>query len=97
MTQGIARADFDIYQITRMRTNLLATENPVFLKEQTGDIQFSEVRFRGMPQSFWLPREVLVSWRLAGGRTYANRRRYSDYPLFTSESRDKLDKLRIKK
>jgi len=97
LVQGIAWVDPDTYQIVRMRTNLLATEDPVSLREQTADIQFSEVRFKDMPQSFWLPRDVQVSWKLAGGKSFSNRHRYSDYQLFTIESYDKIDRPQITK
>jgi hypothetical protein len=96
LVQGIAWVDPDTFQIIRMRTNLLATDHPVALREQTTDIRFSEVRFDGVPQSFWLPFEVLVSWRVGGGITYLNRHRYSDYRLFTVESYDKINQPQIK-
>lgn len=96
LLQGIAWVDPDTLQIVRMRTNLLATEHPVHLMEQTTDIRFSEVHFDGIRQSFWLPREVVVSFKVAG-KTYLNRHRYSEYKLFTVESYDKINQPQIKK
>ncbi len=96
LLQGLAWIDPDTYQIVRMRTNLLLSEHPVSLREQKTDIRFTEVHFAGARQSFWLPHEVLVTWRIAGS-TFRNRHRYSDYKLFSVESYDKISQPQIKK
>jgi hypothetical protein len=87
--QGIAWVDPDSQQILRMRTDLLEPEFQILLMAQTTEIQYSEVHFGTAPQSYWLPREVSVTWRL-GGNTYRNRHRYSDYKVFSVESFDKI-------
>jgi hypothetical protein len=94
--QGIVWVDPHTNQIVRMRTDLLAPDMQVGLARQSTDIRFSEVHFDAVPQSFWLPREVTVTWRWAG-ITFRNRHRYSDYKLFTIESYDKVGQPQIKK
>lgn len=82
--QGIVWVDPDTYQILRMKTSLAPSANLNFSAAQTTDIQFGEVRFDGVPQQFWLPREVNVSMQVAG-KTYRNLHRYSDYTLFSTD------------
>lgn len=83
--QGIVWVDPSTYQILRMRTSLVPAENPSFIATQTTDIQFSEIRFNGVPQQFWLPREVNVNMRISG-KTYRNLHRYSEYRLFSTDT-----------
>jgi hypothetical protein len=79
-----------------MRTDLLAPRSDVLLARQTTEIWYQEVHFADVPQVFQLPREVLVTTDF-NGQTYRNRHRYSDYVVFSVESRDKLEQPRIKK
>jgi hypothetical protein len=96
MYQGLAWIDSGTHQILRMRTDLLAPRRDVLLARQTTEIWYQEVRFADIAEVFWLPREVLVTmdWN---GQIYRNRHRYSDYVVFSVESRDKLEQPRIKK
>jgi hypothetical protein len=96
MYQGLAWIDPGTHQILRMRTDLLAPRRDVLLARQTTEIWYHEVRFTDIPRVFWLPREVLVTidWN---GQIYRNRHRYSDYVVFSVESRDKLEQAKIKK
>jgi hypothetical protein len=96
MYQGLAWIDPGTHQILRMRTDLLAPRDDVLLARQTTEIWYQEVRFADVPQVFRLPREVLVTTDL-NGQTYRNRHRYSDYVVFSVESRDKLEQPKIKK
>jgi hypothetical protein len=96
MYQGLAWIDPGTHQILRMRTDLLAPRRDVMLARQTTEIWYQEVRFADVPQVFRLPREVLVTTDL-NGQTYRNRHRYSDYVVFSVESRDKLEQPKIKK
>lgn len=96
MYQGMAWIDPVTHQIVRMRTDLLAPRRDVYLARQTTEIWYGEVLFTSSTQTFWLPREVLVTleWN---GQFYRNRHRYSDYLVFSVESRDKLEQPKIKK
>ncbi len=94
--QGIAWVDPGNHQIVRMRTDLLAPRTDVYLSRQSTEIWYGEVRFATSAHAFWLPREVLVTMVWAG-QVYRNRHRYSDYLVFSVESRDKLEQPKIKK
>ena len=96
MYQGLAWVDPENHQILRIRTDLLAPRKDVLLAKQTTEVWYQEVHFRDRPHAFWLPREVQVTieWN---DITYRNRHRYSEYMVFSVESRDKLEQLKIKK
>jgi VWFA-related protein len=78
--QGVAWIDSDTYHIVRMRTELEPRAD-LDLKEETTESRFTEVRFKDVPQAFWLPEEVTVTvnW---DGAVFRNRHRYSDFQLF---------------
>ena len=88
--QGLVWVDTGNYQILRMRTDLLARRTDIDLTRQTSELWFSEVRFQSVPQSFWLPREVVVTSE-SGGWLFRNTHRYSDYRVFTVEAQDKVE------
>jgi len=90
LLQGIAWVDPDTYQIVRIRTDLLMPETRIALMRQTTDVRFVEVRFDKVPEPFWLPGEVTVTWAIKG-TTYRSRHIYSGYKLFTIESYDKIE------
>jgi hypothetical protein len=94
--QGLVWVNPDTYQILRMRTDLLARRADTDLSRQTSEIWFSEVRFQSVPQSFWLPREVVVTSE-SGGCLFRNIHRYSDYRVFTVETQEKVEPPKIKK
>ena len=94
--QGLVWVNPSNYQIVRMRTDLLAPGIGIDLTRQTSEIWFSEVRFQSVPQSFWLPREVVVTSE-SYGWLYRNIHRYSDYRVFTVETQEKIEPPKIKK
>jgi hypothetical protein len=96
LCQGWAWIDHETFQILKMRTDLLAPRSDILLSRQITEISYQEVHFADIPQAFWLPSEVLVTieWN---GQIYRNRHRYSEYLVFSVESRDKLEQPKIKK
>jgi len=88
LVQGVAWVDSGTGHIIRMRTDLLKPASKVRLTRQTTEIQFSEVHFKEMTSTFWLPREVVVTveWK---GRTFRNVHQYSDFKLFNVQSEEK--------
>lgn len=95
--QGFAWVDPETYQIVRMRTDLLAPRNDILLADVTSELSFGEVRFESVPESFWLPKEVIVTIKEANGSLFRNRHRYADYKLFTVGAQDKIATPPIKK
>ncbi len=85
--QGVAWIDPDSFQILKMRLDLLVPRTDVGLEQHTTWIEFEEVRFDNASRTLWLPREVriLIVWK---GWRFANRHGYSQYRLFSVESRD---------
>jgi hypothetical protein len=89
LVQGFVWVDPKNYQILRIMTEMMLPS--ARLKEQTTDIYYQEVRFKGIQQPFWLPKEVSISWRLSD-RYYRNQHEYSDFRLFSVETEYKLDR-----
>ena len=87
--QGFAWIEPQSGQITRMRSELYAARSDAGLKEQTTEIWFHEVRLGARP--IWLLREVKVRLRRAGVM-FENTHRYSDYHLFSVETREEVKK-----
>jgi len=87
MRQGVAWIDPDSFQIIRLRLDLLVRRTDIGLDQHTTKIEFNEVRFDRLSRTLWLPREVqvVIVWR---GWRFANRHYYSQYRLFTVESRE---------
>ena len=85
--QGLAWVDPDNYQILRMRTDLLRPAPKIRLARVTTDIRFSEVRFNQLGAGEWLPHSVVVNVEWAG-KSYRNLHEYSDFQLFTVETKD---------
>jgi hypothetical protein len=88
LVQGVAWFDGENNHILRMRTDLLKQPPNSRLKRQTTVIDFAEVRFRELPASLWLPREVTVTveWK---GRVFRNFHRYTDFRLFNVETEER--------
>jgi tetratricopeptide (TPR) repeat protein len=86
LSQGVIWIDCDTYQIIRLRTDLLSPLVSARLQRETTEIHYSEVHFPGVPFSYWLPREVVVTvdWQ---GKLRQNRHNYSDFRLFNVQSR----------
>lgn len=85
LQQGIVWVDPNTYQILRMRTSLVTGAKASFAATQDTDIQFGEVRFEGVLQQYWLPKNVTVHMVIAG-KTYDNLHRYSGYQVFSTDS-----------
>jgi hypothetical protein len=100
--QGLAWIAPDTYQILRLRIDLVPSSSQSSIKEQTTEVQFSEVQFDDTSKKLWLPREVVVTTKIefpqhliGGARTPAirwvrNVHRYSDYKLFEVASDYKI-------
>jgi hypothetical protein len=95
LVQGLVWLDPDSYQIVRMQTRLLEAEEQTSLQAETTDIYYGEVRFDGVPQPFWLPREVIITGKLPG-KVFRNQHLYSDYHLFAVGSDYKISGPQIK-
>jgi hypothetical protein len=87
LKHGVAWIDPDSFQIVRMRTDLLTRRPDIGLDQHTTWIEFGETHFDQSPRTLWLPSEVRVLVRFNGWK-FENRHRYSQYRLFTVESRD---------
>lgn len=87
LLQGIAWIDPDSFQIYRMHTELLVPRLDAGLEYQTTHIRFTAVKFKDIPESLYLPDEVVVSMKYKGF-LFRNRHRYSQYRLFSVESQD---------
>ena len=70
-----------------MRLDLLAPRTDVGLEQHTTWVEFEEVRFDSASRTLWLPHEVRIVIVCKGWR-FANRHGYSQYRLFSVESRD---------
>jgi tetratricopeptide (TPR) repeat protein len=90
-TQGLAWIDPQTYQILRLRTDLLRPLPEVRLERQTTEIAYSEVRFKGVEGSFWLPKDVTVTVEWAG-RSLRNEHEYSGFKVFNVASMEKVSK-----
>ena len=90
-TQGIAWIDPENYQIIRLASDLLRPLPQVRLEKETTEIDFSEVHFKQLKQTFWLPEAVTVTlnWN---GRFYRNNHAYSDFLLSNVESIQRIGK-----
>jgi hypothetical protein len=87
LVQGIAWVDPDRFQILKMRLDLLVPRTDVGLQQHTTWIEFEEVHFDNVSRTVWLPREmrIVIAWK---GWKFSNRHAYSQYRLFSVESRD---------
>ena len=94
LVQGFVWLNAQNYQIIRMKTCMLFPSGS--LREQTTDIYYQETRFDKIPQSFWLPKEVTITWSFPTVMC-KNRHRYSDFRLFSVETNYKIDKPQAKK
>lgn len=81
LVQGVAWIDLSNYHIIRLRTELLAPPPYMELEKQTTEIDYGQVRFKGVADTLWLPRQVIVTieWN---GQSFRNISSYSKYQLF---------------
>jgi hypothetical protein len=91
--QGLAWVDSENYQIIRLTSDLLRPLTQMKLEKITTEIDFSEVHFSRVAQSFWLPGEVTVTldWN---GKVLRNKHAYSEFLVFNVDSTQKLGKLK---
>ncbi len=87
LVQGFLWLRPDNCQIVRIETNMIAPAGP--LERQSTRVDYREFHFDGVPQSFWLPGEVIVDLKVRGV-AYHNWHRYSDYHLFDIQSDYKI-------
>jgi len=87
LVQGFLWLRPDNCQIMRIETNMIAPAGP--LERQSTRVDYREFHFDGVPQSFWLPGEVIVDMKVRGV-AYHNWHRYSDYHLFDIQSDYKI-------
>ena len=88
LVQGVAWIDPHIFQIERLRTDLLAPQSAYDLDQLTTDVTYNEVHFKGAPRSMWLPHDVSVTVKYQN-ETYHNEHRYSDFRLFNVQAESK--------
>jgi hypothetical protein len=94
--QGVAWINPETSQLLRMRLDLLTPRTDVGLEQHTTWVEFEEVRFDNASRTIWLPREVriVIAWK---GWKFTNRHGYSQYKLFSVESREGDKKIIIPK
>jgi tetratricopeptide (TPR) repeat protein len=87
--QGVAWIDAQSYRIVRLRTDLLKPQQSIRLNRQTTEITYDPVRFKQVASAMWLPSDVAVTveWK---GKTFRNVHHYSDFKLFNTETKDKV-------
>jgi len=90
--QGIAWINPTDSHIFRLRTDLLQPLPKVRLQQETTEIHYSLVQFKGVPTPVSLPAQVIVTvqWK---GRTFRNLHQYSDFKLFNTAVQEKRQAL----
>lgn len=88
-TQGLAWIDPPSYQIVRLRTELLRPLPELRLERESTEINFHQVGFRRLKQTFWLPQQVTVAidWN---GKQLRNTHAYSDFRLFSVDATERV-------
>ena len=84
--QGVAWIDESDFRILRLRTDLLAPQPQVGLKQLTAMIQFGSVRIAKLGAQLWLPREVKLNIE-ANGQVIHELHQYSQYRLYKAKSK----------
>ena len=84
--QGVLWIDQSTSVIILMRTDLLAPIPSLHLSQFTTKVHFGLVPIHGYDATFWLPREINLSFDQGEGDSEEDHR-YSDYHLFHSETR----------
>jgi hypothetical protein len=88
LSQGVAWIDPADNQIVRLRTEVLTPVPEIGLRSQSTQIKFATVRFSGAGLRLWLPREVEVETEWCG-TFFRNVHSYSDFKLFTVDTRQR--------
>ena len=84
--QGVAWIDESDFRILRLRTDLLAPQPQVGLKQLTATIQFGSVRIAKLEAQLWLPLEVKLDVD-ANGQILQELHRYSQYRLYKANTK----------
>ena len=84
--QGVAWIDESDFRILRLRTDLLAPQPQVGLKQLTATIQFGSVRIAKLEAQLWLPQEVKLDVD-ANGQVLQELHRYSQYRLYKANTK----------
>ena len=94
LVHGLAWVEIDGFHLLRLHTSLLNPLPEVKLQKLSTEIQYQEVSFAGVSRSLWLPKEVQiqVDWRR---RVLRNQHRYSDFHLFSVESKEERKPVKI--
>jgi tetratricopeptide (TPR) repeat protein len=92
--QGLAWIDAQSYKVVRLRTDLLKPQTKIRLERQTTEITYDPVQFKTLSAAIWLPSQVAVTvqWQ---GRTYRNMHTYSDFKLFNTGTKEKIQKVDV--
>ena len=91
LSQGLAWIDANTCQIVRIHTDLLAPLPELGLEKATSNMDFNEVRFSRLKESYWLPKEVTVTldWN---GKLLRNKHEYSGFKIFDVDATEKVGK-----
>jgi hypothetical protein len=92
--QGLAWIDSQSYGVLRLRTDLLNPQTKIRLRRQTTEITYDPVQFKQVASALWLPSEVAVTVEFRGN-TYRNKHKYSDFKLFKTDAKDKVQKVDV--
>ena len=86
LVQGILWIDQSLFEIVRLRTDLLAPLTAMRLTQLRSELRFSEVKIPARNLILWMPSEVKIFWQ---GKDDAGLElhRYSNYRLFGATSR----------
>ena len=86
LCQGVAWINKSDFRILRLRTDLLAPQPQVGLKQLTAMIQFASVRIARIEAQLWLPREVKLDVD-ANGQVLQDLHQYSQYRLYKAKAK----------
>ena len=86
LCQGVAWIDESDFRILRLRTDLLAPQPQVGLKQLTAIIHFGSVRIAKLGAQLWLPRELKLNLE-ANGQVIHELHQYSQYRLYRAEAK----------
>jgi hypothetical protein len=84
--QGVAWIDQETYRMVRIRSDLLAPLPDFKVSRITSSVNFSQVTIPQLETPLWLPKQVEITWEIAGARL-GELHRYSGYHLFHATSR----------
>jgi hypothetical protein len=89
LLKGEALIDAENYQVVHLETDLLQPIPKVKLYAEHQALDYGPVPFEENGQRLWLPLEGEI-YLDAGGKQYRHRHIYSDYRIFTVDTREKV-------